>query len=70
MSGQDRARARFAILTAIRVTGVALAFAGAAVMSGHSGGLPRTSGLVLLVMGVIEVMVVPIILARKWKSRG
>lgn len=63
----DPAKTRFLILTAIRFGGVILALAGAAILSGKVD-LPREAGMVLLVIGAIDVLLIPPLLLRRWKT--
>jgi hypothetical protein len=64
----DPARQRFMVLQCIRISGVAFAVVGAAIMAGkiHS---PPQIGLIPVVFGVFDVLVLPALLTRNWKSR-
>lgn len=64
---RDPARRRLLALQAIRLTGVALAMLGAAMIAGKVDG-PHWLGLLLLIAGVFDVLVFPLILARRWRS--
>jgi len=60
------------MLIGLRLGGVALAFIGAAIMTGRtdiSYADARPVGMALVMLGVVAVMVAPQILARRWKSR-
>ena len=63
----DQARSRFMVLQMLRFIGVALAILGVAIIAGKID-LPREAGFVLVVIGVLDTLVVPTILARKWKT--
>ena len=63
----DPARARFFILQALRLSGVALAVLGVAVIAGKLP-LPAVAGYVLLLAGVADAMILPPVLARKWRT--
>ncbi|MGE3691290.1 MAG: hypothetical protein AB7F98_07910 [Novosphingobium sp.] len=67
--GEDLARRRFLILGLIRLSGVALAFVGAAITANMIG-LPEQLGYVLIAVGAIDALVMPIVLSRAWKTRG
>lgn len=67
MSEKDPAAPRFAIIQAVRLSGVGLVIAGILVASGRSS-LPDWAGYVLLAVGLIDVFVIPPILARKWRT--
>ena len=66
---EDPAQKRFFILQAIRFTGVGLAFLGAAIIAGKTA-LPPAVGYVFLAFGAIDAMILPIVVARIWKSKG
>ena len=63
----DPAKARFLMLSALRFSGVALALAGAYIAAGKTG-LPVAAGYVLIVVGVVDAMILPLVLAKAWKS--
>jgi hypothetical protein len=65
----DPAKLGFMVLQFMRMSGVAFAVFGAAIMAGKVQ-LPPQIGLGLVVFGAIEALVLPTLLARKWKSRG
>jgi hypothetical protein len=67
--GSDRrARDRFAILAGLRVGGIALMLLG--LWSGLGGSVAGIYGIgtILMVGGVIGALVVPALLARRWRS--
>jgi hypothetical protein len=64
---EDPAKARFMILNLVRVTGMTLALLGLAIVAGKVS-VPREVGYVFFVVGLLDAMIVPIILARKWKT--
>ncbi|AYJ86343.1 hypothetical protein D3Y57_10690 [Sphingomonas paeninsulae] len=64
----DPARARFFILGLVRLSGVVLAFLGISIMAKHWIEPADIIGGAFIVMGAIEVLVVPRILARQWRS--
>ena len=61
-------RTRFFLLHLARLAGVALVVSGLLVLEGQIA-LPRAAGWALLVAGIVDVFVVPQLLARKWQSR-
>jgi len=63
----DGARSRFMALTMLRVTGVALAVFGVAIIA-RKIDLPEIAGIAFVLVGAFDVLVMPVILARKWKS--
>jgi hypothetical protein len=64
---RDRAKARFIVIQLARLTGVAMVLLGLLAMQGKLG-LPPVAGYALAAIGLIDVFIVPILLARRWKS--
>lgn len=64
---EDLAKGRFIALTIVRLLGVALALLGLAIIAGKVG-VPREVGYIFFVLGLLEAMILPIILTRKWKT--
>lgn len=68
---RDPAVARFAVIQLMRASGAVLALGGAAVLSHHFpalAGAPDLVGYVLLGIGLADFFVVPLLLARRWRS--
>jgi hypothetical protein len=69
--GDDDARNRWAIITILRFMGFALAVLGL-LMSQNAvniaGDTNRLIGYVFIVVGLIDGLVVPQVLARKWRT--
>jgi hypothetical protein len=63
----DVAKGRFIILQIVRLSGFLFALAGLAIVAGKIA-LPQPVGYVLLLMGVGDAMVIPLILTRRWKT--
>ena len=68
MNDADLAKRRFLALAMIRVTGTMIAIFGAAILGGKVA-LPNMAGALLLIAGAADAVVVPVLLARKWKNR-
>ena len=66
--GKDPARARFLALTLIRWTGVGLVLLGLLVNAGKIE-LPGIAGIILVAFGLFDAFVMPVILARRWKTK-
>lgn len=64
---EDLARRRFMILTLIRLSGVAMALFGLLIIAGKAD-LPRNAGYLLFVIGLVDTMLVPPLLARRWRT--
>lgn len=65
----DTARKRFMVMNLVRFTGVGIAGFGAAITVGAVA-LPEAVGYLLIAAGAIDALVVPIVLARSWKTPG
>ncbi len=68
MTEPDPARARFFTLGLIRLSGVGLAFAGVAILSKRWLEPAEVIGGVLIAIGVFEVLIVPIVLTKRWRT--
>lgn len=67
MSEPDLAKARFAIIQLVRILGVACVIAGMAI-GANKFAMPLWVGYLLIINGLIDVFVLPKVLARKWRS--
>jgi hypothetical protein len=65
---EDLAKQRFFILQAVRISGVLLALLGLLVVAGKIDLLPGWAGIILVALGMIEMLIVPKLLASRWKS--
>jgi uncharacterized membrane protein HdeD (DUF308 family) len=71
VSRRDPAAARFMAMQAVRLAGVAMVLAGLLVVAGPPdvlGNLPDVAGYILLAAGLIDVFLVPTLLARRWRT--
>ncbi len=66
MSG-DPAKARFFALQAMRWVGAALAVFGLLIIT-RKVDLPKEAGYVLFLIGLVDALIMPSVLARRWKS--
>jgi hypothetical protein len=64
---EARARSRFIVIQLVRTTGLVMLLGGALIVAGRID-LPREAGFVLLVVGLIDMLIAPILLAKRWKS--
>ncbi len=62
------ARKRFLTLQMIRLSGAFLALLGAVIISGRLIDMPAL-GYVLLVLGALELFLLPNIVSRSWRSK-
>lgn len=67
MSDRDPAALRFAIMQFVRLAGMACAVAGAIVLSERWIAAPEI-GAVLLVGGALAFFLIPLLLARRWRT--
>lgn len=63
----DRERARFAMIALHRLLGVVLILTGILVTQGAID-WPEKLGWALMALGMVDVFVVPLVLARKWRT--
>ena len=67
MSEKDPAAARFAIIQAVRLSGVGLVIVGMLALSGRLS-LPDWIGYPLLAVGLADIFLIPQVLVRKWRT--
>mgnify|MGYP006151217739 FL=1 len=60
-------RNRFVVINVIRLSGAALILIGILIVNG-SIDLPRVVGYVFIPLGLVEVFLMPLVLARKWRT--
>jgi hypothetical protein len=63
----DVARARWMTINAMRIGGVAMVILGIAGLKGVIE-FPEVAGYVLIAAGLVEIFVLPLVMARKWRS--
>lgn len=66
--GSDPARARFFILALLRFSGVVIAFVGIAIVMKRIVEPADIVGTALMAIGAFEVILLPTLLARRWRS--
>jgi hypothetical protein len=66
---ETKAQYRFLVINLIRITGAVMLVIGLAVIAREAFGLPKVAGYVLFVFGFIDFLVVPVFLAKRWKSK-
>ena len=65
---ETKAQQRFLVLNLVRIGGAIMLAIGLAVISNGTFGLPVAAGYVLFLIGMFEFMLVPLLLAKRWKS--
>ena len=63
----DQARNRFFILQALRLAGIVQVVAGLAITT-DALALPHIVGYLLIANGMVDTFVLPVMLAKRWKS--
>lgn len=63
----DPARARFFAVQAVRLSGLVLVLLAVAILA-RKIDLPETAGYVLLVIGALDALIMPRVLARRWRT--
>ena len=63
----SEARARWIALQLMRVSGAALVMFGAIIAVGRTS-LPPVAGTVLMLVGLLDATVMPLVFARRWRS--
>jgi len=66
-SNEADAKTRFFILSAVRLASVALIAVGMAIIAGKID-IPQPAGIGFTIFGLLELLLLPPFLARKWKS--
>lgn len=69
MTDDNDARTKFFILSAIRLLSMALIMVGLLIIAGKLN-MPKPAGYVFTGFGLLELLLLPPFLARKWKSPG
>lgn len=65
---ETKAQQRFLVLNLVRISGAIMLVLGLAVIANGVFDLPVAAGYALFVVGIFDFMVVPLLLAKKWKS--
>lgn len=66
---EEQAKKRFFLLAGIRLSGVAIAFLGIAVVMKRLIEPADIIGTALIAIGAFEVIVLPVLLLRSWRSK-
>ncbi|MEO6040316.1 MAG: hypothetical protein ABIP41_00255 [Croceibacterium sp.] len=67
MADEDQARGRFMMIQMVRITGVAMVLVGMLILRGRIHA-DHIAGYVLLAAGLVDVFLVPFVLARRWRT--
>ena len=63
----DVARGRFMAINAVRIAGVAMVLVGILAVQGVFE-FPAIAGYILIGVGLVDIFVMPLVMARKWRS--
>lgn len=67
MDQNDPAKARFFMIQGVRLSGVIMGVIGALVL-GQILPLPTFVGYLLLALGAVEIFILPLVLAKRWRT--
>jgi drug/metabolite transporter (DMT)-like permease len=62
------ARNRFFALSLLRIAGALLIIAGLVIAAGRFESLPPVAGIVMVLVGAVDFALVPLWLARRWRT--
>jgi hypothetical protein len=71
----DKARAemqaqyRFLVINLCRIIGAILLVLGLAVIARETFGIPKAAGYLLFLVGMLNFLLVPVFLSKRWKSK-
>jgi len=63
-----QARSRFIVLSALRLSGAVMMVFGLVVTAGRLPDIPKLVGYALMAIGMIDFLIVPPLLAKKWRT--
>ncbi|MCZ8322470.1 MAG: hypothetical protein ACK442_02005 [Novosphingobium sp.] len=66
---ETRARTRFFVIQLVRITGVGLFMVGLLALAGKLD-MPLVAAVALTAVGAFDMLILPLLLSRKWKSGG
>ncbi len=69
-SEDEIAARRFFALNAIRISGAMMIAFGLAIVANGFADLPKPLGAFVLLLGLLEFIVAPVLLSRKWKAKA
>lgn len=64
----DPARSRFFILSLLRMSGAVLVMLGLVIAAGRFPAIPKAAGIAIVLAGAIDFALVPLLLARRWRT--
>jgi hypothetical protein len=64
----DKARNRFLAISLLRLAGALLVMFGLVTAAGRLPDVPRIVGIVAVLVGALDFALVPLLLARRWRT--
>lgn len=65
---ETKAQYRFLVINICRITGAVMLVVGLAVIARGVFGLPKAAGYLLFLVGMVDFLLVPVFLSKRWKS--
>ncbi len=65
---ETKSQYRFLVINMVRISGAIMLAVGLAIIARGTFGLPVAAGYVLFLVGLADFMLVPLLLAKRWKS--
>jgi len=64
-----QAQYRFLVINLCRISGAIMLVVGLAVIAREAFGLPKAAGYLLFLVGMLDFLLVPVLLSKRWKSK-
>jgi hypothetical protein len=64
-----QAQYRFLVINLCRISGAIMLVVGLAVIAREAFGLPKAAGYLLFFVGMLDFLLVPVLLSKRWKSK-
>ncbi len=65
---ETKSQYRFLVINIVRISGAIMLTLGLAIIARGLFGLPAAAGYLLFLVGLADFMLVPLLLAKRWKS--
>lgn len=65
---ETKAQYRFLVINICRITGAVMLVIGLAIIARGVFGLPKAAGYLLFLVGMVDFLLVPVFLSKRWKS--
>lgn len=64
----DPARRRYFAIALLRLSGALLVMFGMVIAAGKFPSIPKPAGIVMILVGALDFALVPVMLARRWRT--